>query len=171
MQSLQKPCNGVIDGSACTYCSFRTRGLSAFSSGLLNTGAAVLKFAGLNTGLYKSSIATALGMHFLIEQKKKNLAELTGLVSKLVVITDWYRNILALNHVPAGKIRVIKQGLPHSTITGPAAVIPESPLRLIFIGRISQFKGVHLLLKALEGIEPSKVELVIYGPIADSKPL
>jgi glycosyltransferase involved in cell wall biosynthesis len=164
MQSLQKPCNGVIDGSACTYCSFRTRGLSAFSSGLLNTGAAVLKFAGLNTGLYKSSIATALGMHFLIEQKKKNLAELTGLVSKLVVITDWYRNILALNHVPAGKIRVIKQGLPHSTITGPAAVIPESPLRLIFIGRISQFKGVHLLLKALEGIEPSKVELVIYGP-------
>jgi glycosyltransferase involved in cell wall biosynthesis len=164
MQSLQKACSGVIDASACTYCSFRTRGLSPFSAGLLNTGASVLKFTGLNTGLYKGSIATALGMHFLIEQKKKNLMELTHLVSKLVVITDWYRNILALNHIPADKIRVIKQGLPHSAITSSSPVIPVSPLRLIFIGRISQFKGVHLLLKALEGIEPSKVELDIYGP-------
>ncbi|MBP6688253.1 MAG: glycosyltransferase, partial [Lacibacter sp.] len=164
MQSMEKTCKGMIDPSACTYCSFRTRGLSPFTAGVLNTGAAVLKFAGLNTGLQKGAVATALGMHFLIEQKIKNLTELTQLVSKLVLITDWYRNVLTLNHVPADKMLVIKQGLPHTAEIISSPALPASPLRLIFIGRISQFKGVHLLLKALEGIDQNKVSLDIYGP-------
>lgn len=164
MKSLVQTCKGVIDPSVCTYCSYRTRGLSQITAGLLNSGASVLKFAGLNTGLYKGPVATALGMHFLIEQKMKNLTALTQLISKLVVITDWYRHVLALNHVPANKIRVIKQGLPHSAEPVSAPAIPAIPLRLIFIGRISQFKGVHLLIKALQGIESNLVELDIYGP-------
>jgi glycosyltransferase involved in cell wall biosynthesis len=39
----------------------------------------------------------------------------------------------------------------------------QKPLRLIFLGRINKFKGLHLLIAALENIDPSWVQLSIFG--------
>ncbi|MEJ8842220.1 glycosyltransferase [Lacibacter sp. H375] len=168
MESLERSCDGVIDESKCTHCSFRTKGLSPTFSRLLGTGARVLKSFRINTGSVSHSMATALSMPFLIEQKKVNLITLSKLVSKLVVITDWYKRVMVLNHVPEESIKVIKQGLPHKIEVGiPELEMPASPLRLVFIGRISQFKGVHLLLDALSGLPADKIILDIYGSSND----
>ena len=164
MYTMNEPCDGVIHPSKCTYCSLRSRGVGKVPASLLNSAAFIMKKARVDTGPLNSSIGTGLGMHFMFEQKKSQLIELSAQMEILVVLTDWYKKVLMDNGIPCSKIIVIKQGLPHPSIPQSLPFKkPDSPLRLIFIGRISQIKGLHLLLRAMKEIPGEKIQLDIYG--------
>lgn len=64
---------------------------------------------------------------------------------------------------------MIPQGLPYiAQLSHKVETVSEGkPLRLMFLGRISHFKGLHLLLKALQGLSEELVTLDIYGQPAD----
>jgi glycosyltransferase involved in cell wall biosynthesis len=67
--------------------------------------------------------------------------------------------------VKEDKISLIRQGLPFEETDNFITTTAKrnNELRLIFVGRISSFKGVHLILDALEQMNSEKIFLDIYG--------
>lgn len=169
MYKDQQLCDGVIRIKRCAECFlYVTKGNAA--ARLLTTPGMLLHKLGVNTTSLNSSAGTALGFPFIIEKLKKELQLIEKNCDKLVALTHWYREILIKNNISENKISLITQALPKES----KANLTDSPsdkkdcLRIIFIGRISRFKGVHLLIGALKEVK-GNVRLDIYGQENDSE--
>ena len=168
MYKDEKICDGIIRRSRCTICSYHAREITGIKAGLLAGAAKVLYASGINATGWNATVGTALGFPFLIDKKKQELTKIAALCNKIVVLTHWYGQILEANAVPAEKIFYCPQGLTGSVVKyiGTKAKLP---LRLAFIGRVSKYKGVHLLLKAFQQLAPDKILLDIYGPVTEDE--
>ena len=109
----------------------------------------VLNCLKIDARRWGNKLGTALGTSQIIRNLKSNLSEAFSLSTKVIVLTEWYYSILVNNKVPKQKLRLIKQGMPLIQSTKEKKTIQKSKLNLIFIGRINQEKGLHLLIDAL----------------------
>ena len=159
-------CDGIIRTHVCTACAYHARGINGVKSMLLQSASKLMYAAGINSTHLNSALGTAIGFPFVIDKKKQELLQLTELCSRVVVLTHWYKKILQANGVPAEKIQYCAQGLTGKIVTGNANKI-SLPIRLVFVGRVSKYKGLHLLLEALEGLPAHKINLAIYGPVTE----
>lgn len=164
------PCDGTIDIKRCTKCALGKLPINNFRQDLLFKLSMPLYHCKVNTGGINSPIGTGLSYPFIIEKFKKSLLEIAELCDKLVVLTDWYKEILLKNGVPVKKIHLIKQALPY--VTENVKIVKQwgkLPIKLIFIGRIHPSKGLHLLLESLEDFPVDQVTLDVYGSINDTE--
>jgi glycosyltransferase involved in cell wall biosynthesis len=162
----ERLCDGIIRVKECTACAYHARGIKGTKSLVLQAASKLLYASGMNTGNWNSSLGTALGFPFLVEQKKKDLLYQFMLMDKIVVLTRWYQQILQANGVDAGRLFYCAQGLTGDSIF-PVQRKSSLPIRLVFIGRVSKYKGLHLLLQALQQIKEEKICLDIYGPVTE----
>ncbi|MDB5280363.1 MAG: hypothetical protein JWR61_5318 [Ferruginibacter sp.] len=164
----QEPCDGIIRTFRCTACVYEARAITGIKSVALQTGAKLLYATGIDTSKLNSSLGTALGFPFVVDKKKQILTELAGLSDTIISLTRWYQHILQENGVPANKIQYLPQGLKESPVVAehtPASV----PVKLVFVGRVSKYKGVHLLIEAMQQLPPDKISLNIFGPVTEDE--
>jgi glycosyltransferase involved in cell wall biosynthesis len=97
------------------------------------------------------------------------IAECVNAADKVLPATNFLAGILVRHGVDANRLRVVPYGvdvgnLPER-IPVPHGFSEENPLRLGFIGQISEIKGIHLLLEALTLLRDKRdlVTLHIYG--------
>ena len=158
-------CNGLIDEFTCGRCYLKHKG-STWSSSPLAKISEISKKMGADFRTLNHPIGTLLGTANIIGKLKTDLIELVNVCDQIVCLTNWYREILVKNGIDPLKIRVIEQGLPFDSIkmTNSSGFLEKGrPLKLMFLGRISKFKGLHLLLDALANFPKEEVELSIYG--------
>jgi len=163
-------CDGLVHPLRCAKCSLNDSLGNKRLAQLLHF--ASLPFYGLNihTGRWNNRLGTSLSFPYLIADLKRSLERLTGVSDRMIVLTRWYEKMLRENGVPAEKLRYIGQGLPCGSLQGRRSGRRESGrIRLAFLGRIDPFKGLHLLLQALSGLEPGKIVLDIYGQVVDEE--
>jgi glycosyltransferase involved in cell wall biosynthesis len=109
-------------------------------------------------------MGTVLGTATIIRRKEEKLQELMELCDQVVSITKWYQQVLYINGVQMNKVSFIEQGLPTPfSINVEQSNQHDSPIKLMFLGRISPFKGLHLLIEALDYFSVNDVELSIFG--------
>ncbi len=157
-------CDGVINESRCSECMLSNQLPSPVLKPVL-TSANILYRLGINLSHFNSRGATALSYPFLIRRLKNELIALEENCDKLVVLANWYRDILINNGIKEKNIALIKQGLTRGE---PAREVPvkmrgAKNLKLIFVGRISHFKGVHLILDALSLLDEKGITVDVYG--------
>lgn len=167
MYKNEQYCDGTIIINKCTKCNFYVNGLGNAAASVLFPVAALFKSVGYNTTKWNSKLGTAIGYPFVIEQLRSNLHNLAGDCSKLVVLTKWYRDVLLRNNIAADKLLYIPQAVPVSHAEAHTPRAAAWPLKIMFIGRINQAKGVHLLIDAVKTLSPASVMLDIYGPDYD----
>ncbi len=159
--------DGVIDVKKYTAAIFASKPLSPIKRKLLFAvamGAYRINYDATN---WHSSFGTAIGFPFVIDRLKKNLFSIAENSDRIVVLTKWYKKILLLNGIDENKLVHIAQGLPvQERLTGNTE--PGNALRLIYIGRIIEEKGLHLLLEAVQSFSPGEITLDIYGQQAES---
>jgi len=158
-------CAGKIDELRCGSCYLKQKGLKS-SSYLISQISFNAKKLGFDFRKMNHPVGTLLGTANVIGRVKNDLTDLVDACDQLVSLTDWYSRILLLNKTPGSKITVIKQGLPLKIIENDSMLEFEnqnSPLKLLFLGRISPFKGLHLLINAIKKMPQESVELSIYG--------
>lgn len=164
----ERLCDGIIRTHRCTACAYHSRGINGAKSVALQAASKFLYGIGINSSNWNSSLGTALGFPFLIDKKKKELLQLSQLCDKIIVLTRWYQKILVANGVRADKIKYCAQGL-----TGVAVAANKRqsslPIRVVFIGRVSKYKGVHLLLEAMQQLPADKIQVDIYGPVTEDE--
>jgi glycosyltransferase involved in cell wall biosynthesis len=98
------------------------------------------------------------------------------LADRIVVNSEWSRDLLARAGIERSKIHVV--ALPYQTEGGAAAFerrYPDAftearPLRVLFIGSVAAFKGVPSLLESLERLGEAPVEIRMVGPMAATIP-
>ena len=101
----------------------------------------------------------------------RNWREECALADRIVVNSNWSREALTVEGVPAEKIAVVP--LAYSPPTGaagfqreyPAAFTAERPLRVLFLGQVNLRKGSMPLMEAMRELRHEPVEFIIAGPL------
>ena len=159
----QIPCNGVINIRKCSTCYLNSKSPSKFAE-IFSFCSLIFKQIGWDTRKWNIPIGTALGTGFIMENFQERLKDLSIHSDKFVVITHWYRNILLLNGISETKVTFIPQGLPYPvSIKKPTFFPIYNTLRLVYVGRISAFKGLHLLIDAIADLSLYDIQLDIFG--------
>lgn len=156
-------CDGTIEIEKCTTCIYHQKGIKGLKASLFTKAAMGLFNLNINTTRLNNSVGTALGFPFVINKIKSDLLRLSFFAERIVVIADWYKQVLERNKIPAEKITFIKQGLTgqkHETMTPLEVALP---IRVVYMGRITHLKGFHLLIDAILKLPSSKISLDIYG--------
>jgi glycosyltransferase involved in cell wall biosynthesis len=156
-------CVGVIHLQNCSNCYLQSTGNGKIATTLTVASTFFHKFS-INTTRWQNKVGTALGTVSIISKLKEDLKSLVLQCDYVISITEWYEKILIANGVDQSKIKVIKQGIPFDpTKSISTRKIHEGPLKLIFLGRINKFKGLHLLIEAIRNIDPLQIQLSIFG--------
>lgn len=156
-------CDGVIDLQKCSTCYLHTRGYSLAAPYLIGASS-ILHQLSVDASKWDCKIGTALGTVSIISKLKEDLKFLVSQCHYVVSLTDWYEKILLANGIDQSKIKVIEQGIPlDPTNYTSKRKIHEGPLKLIFLGRINKFKGLHILIDAIKDINPLSVQLSVFG--------
>jgi glycosyltransferase involved in cell wall biosynthesis len=161
-------CSGLMDLQKCSICYLHSSGHDKIARTLTSFSTLLHNFS-INPTYWQNKAGTALGTVSIISKLKKDLYFLVSQCDYVVCVTDWYKKILLANGVNENKIKIIKQGLPfsHQQVFSVDRILNKR-LKLVFLGRINKSKGLHLLIKALNGIDPNLVELSIFGSSDDA---
>jgi len=93
----------------------------------------------------------------------QNRKQYIHLLSYTHIIAANYRlrHLLEINGIPPKKIHII----PHGVKERNALPLPifNDKVKFYYLGRIQYSKGLHILIKAFDGIDPNKYELHIIG--------
>ena len=160
-------CDGIISVKRCTQCFYHSKKLGSLPTKILSTGALALYSSGLNLSSLNIKMGTALGFPFIVDKLKNDIVKIASSVGRIVVLTHWYKEILEKNGVPSSKLIYINQGLTSDTQISANALKIIHPLQIVFLGRISELKGVHLLIEALAKLPDDKITLDIYGQVTE----
>ncbi len=106
----------------------------------------------------------------LPEQDYEHLVRETRMAVHYLVASSFTRASLVEHGTPAEEITVIPYGvdLEHfHPSTNPVERSTTQPLRLLFVGRINQRKGIKYLLEALQLMSAQDVHLTVCGRVVD----
>lgn len=159
----ESKCDGIVKIMRCTECVYHSKKIVGYKAVLLSKLAATAYYAGLDATYLSYSVGTALGFPFVISKIKRRLVDLANYSERIIVLTQWYKKILEDNGVPSHKLVYVKQGLANKTKTVPIKQRLILPLKIVFVGRINELKGIHLLIDAFFHLPEDKITLDIYG--------
>ena len=102
-----------------------------------------------------------------LEQYHATMRTVLGGVDALVTPSDFMRRMFEAYGVPAGRVRVVANGLPTASYAGlERRRAGSGPLRIGFIGSVLPSKGVHLLMEAFRRLgDPLGLSLHIWGEV------
>ncbi len=103
--------------------------------------------------------------------KLRRKDEELALADVVFVASAFTRRTLETAPAFAGRVQVVPYGAPPAT-AAPTTDAPPPKLRLLYVGSLTQRKGLSYLLRAVESVQ-KHVELTIIGtrPVADCAPL
>ena len=163
MQNGNSLCDGKIDLRKCSICYLHAKQINSHSVHILTAISLFFNYIGFNPSKLSNKLGTALGTVSLVKQKYKTLHELIENCDRVIVLSKWYKGILKYNGVSQNKIISIHQGLPTYSSTSNNIKGISNKVKFVFVGRISSFKGLHLLIDAFMKLDKGKAELHIYG--------
>jgi glycosyltransferase involved in cell wall biosynthesis len=162
-------CDGRIIEQRCAKCFMQARGVP------IKLGAALAKVpTGVATKLSHIPGLDRIFAGKLRASKSANgLKSLVDAADCIVTVSQWMRTALLLNGVPEGKTFFIKSGVdPEIAAAACSAQRPSSgpKLRIGFLGRWNEAKGLHVLLAALERLPKAlQISLKILGMGGEDK--
>jgi len=156
-------CDGIIRKIRCSKCWLNNMGEEGWKASLITAGFTIMAALKIDTRGLKNSVGTVLAFPKIIEETKVQLHELQALSDNIIVLTKWYRKILINNGINISHLTIIEQGIPNAIVKTNFEKKESSILRLIYVGRISHFKGVDILIRSIKQFPTNKISLDIYG--------
>jgi glycosyltransferase involved in cell wall biosynthesis len=151
------PCKGIINIKTCTYCRYRNRHFPSWLSTMITS----LDLPFDLNGRYVLRNSTNLF--------KQSWIEFYDLIDVVQVHARWVTKMLLDNGVDENKIKYLKLGGPSTIVYPKNENEYNAPLKLVFVGRCTDVKGVHLLIDAVKSLSTShNVEVHFFGPYWDN---
>ena len=160
-------CNGIIDEYKCAVCMLQKKG---FAMGVPEA----ISYLGKKFKKHVSSggIGKLFNYPLYVKQHRSRLQVVNTSSNKMFVLSEWYKDLLVLNGLDKNKIIVLPAAIPADK---PLDEIkhhkpcPSGKVRLVYAGRISHIKGLHVLLAAVANLKKQNWELDIYGPVFETR--
>lgn len=158
-------CNLLLDGIRCPACAVQSKGvplLLAYFASCLSLGLKVNANRYSVNGVLRG-LRLAPKMRMLISNRRK----LWRIVDEFVVQSRWYAPILKLNGIPEEKIKLAPVCLYRQPLNKSPRVGGQQRNKKVvvgFLGRLSNAKGIDLLVKAMQEIPlEADLEVRIHG--------
>ncbi|MCU0547887.1 MAG: glycosyltransferase [Leptolyngbya sp. Prado105] len=175
MQGGHSACDGKIDIARCSTClgvskrvpTWVAEGLSALPSPIaLRVRDRLRQHPDLRFRQLGTTIATPMQ----VRAQRQQFDQLVELSDRIVVVCQWLYDAFVLNGVPESQLVLSRHGVaienrPDSS-DNLASIL--RPIRIGFLGRWQETKGVQILVEALQLIPNAPVELIIHATHADS---
>ncbi|MEE9166830.1 MAG: glycosyltransferase [Candidatus Neomarinimicrobiota bacterium] len=167
-------CDGEVIKKRCLRCVIH-QGSESKVLGMLAERVPMLVWQ-TGTSLVRNSnnklgrLGTALQMPTLLELQQQGLREMIDRIDLWHVQSRQIYEVLRKNGVPDRRLYLLRHGLENPNLQKPSngRRLPGSPLRLGYIGRLAQVKGIETLLSAFTQVpSDSPVELHIYAEPQD----
>lgn len=143
-------CDGVLYENRCMNCLLESRG---FNNSTLRNIIVDLSAIPLTKQLFP-----ALKVY---DNKSEAIELFKKIVDKVVVVSNWQNIVLLKNGFSNSKTAVCRQAVNDKHILQSKEIKNNEPLRIGFIGRIVQLKGLHTLLLLLKDVSPLKASLSV----------
>jgi glycosyltransferase involved in cell wall biosynthesis len=157
-------CDGRVDAARCADCVLQRRGAPAFARVALASLALPVRHAG---GMLPGRIGTALGMTDLIERNMRRQRAMFESIDAFVVLTDRAAEIVRANGAPRNKVAVNRLGVRNDIVVpaAPPRLAPDGVVRVGYVGRFEDVKGVVDLAEAMRRVPPDvPIRLELRGP-------
>lgn len=153
----KKPCDGKIDITRCTSCRYQSKGLPQYLANRLGA----IDFPFDKNGKFNFRATTKLFYQSWEEFYRE--------VDKVHIYSRWLEQVLLLNGVDSSKITYTEMGgHPLLELKEESPLPLDDTLRLVFVGRCTPIKGVHLLIDAVQKLPVQlDIEVHFFGPYFD----
>lgn len=145
---------------------YRQKEMGSVSSKIFYSFGSVLKFLGIDTSALGKA-GTALSIPFLVAKRKDFFLTLMKSCDAVVAISKWYFEVLDKLPVPQHKLHFVEQGIELRKSSNTQQINNIGKLNLVFVGRISHFKGVINLVETINGMKDVRLDL--YGDSGEDK--
>ena len=150
-------CDGAVDPQLCAACTLQQRGMPRAMAPLFVTSAQPLaRWSSAVPG----RMATAIRMTSIIEENVVRQRRLLDGVDFFVGLNERALSIVRANGAPASKLVLNRLGVGIEPDSRPRSGNAGRPLRVGFIGRVHETKGIDILARALLAI-PADVPIVV----------
>ena len=162
----RQACDGRIDDRRCARCWALGRGVPAPAAGLVSRLPKWKPPEWISATAFRR-IATLASARTIAATQAERLQELAGLCERIIVPSEWVRQALRANAVPAAKIVLNRQAASDSF--GAGGTSPPTPrdrkaLSIGFVGRLEIYKGVQTLIAAMAYVPPqTPIRLIVAG--------
>lgn len=164
-------CDGICRPLKCASCELQHRGLSRPLAAAV--GLAGFAFRGSALALPEGKATTSLLMTDLIYHNQRKQSELMSLLDRFVFLNRTALDMAIANGGPAGKLSLNYLGTSHENAERkpmPDLVPTGSPIRIGYVGRFTEIKGVLDLARAVRSLPRSlKFTVAMHGRVADSE--
>lgn len=170
MQNGHFACDGKIDIARCSVClgvskrvpTWAVQTLSHLPSPIALSLRHRLRHA---SDVRLRQLGTTIATPAQVHQHQQQFDQLVELSDRIVVVCQWLYDAFVRNGVPQSKLILSRHGV--ATKRQPRERSIHSPVRIGFLGRWQETKGVQILAQALQFIPNTAVELVIHATHAD----
>jgi glycosyltransferase involved in cell wall biosynthesis len=156
-------CDGKIRIHTCAKCTLQGLGVPRVGAELLGSLPPALG----KIIPYEGDYFTAWRMTCLIGIKKEVFQCLIDEADAIIAVSRWVKQVLKINGANPSKIYFLRQGIFNEQSTIEETVSQSTPLRIVYLGRITRDKGIHLILEAMKMDKALNVLLDIYGIIQE----
>lgn len=143
-------CDGVLRERTCAACTLNSRSVPRPLSNLLSIVPRRTSSWAIS-GETTSSLRTALGMRDLTALRHKAIRDFLTAVDHIFAMAPWACDVLGRNGVPREKITVLDPDISSAeAIEPPPVAEPQlGSVRLVWLGRATPTKGLHVVVEAL----------------------
>lgn len=155
-------CDGEINVARCAGCVLNSLGMPpplAAAVGMIPPA------IGRNVGKLglQGGVWTALRLSELLRIRRDSFRAMMDEVDHVIAVSDWVRDLLLRNGVPANKLSLSRQGINFDPMSSATSIVETQIVKIAFFGRLDPTKGVHVLLEAMASIPEAKIRLDVYG--------
>lgn len=150
-------CDGKMEKSKCMNCYLSTSNYNSITKYVFKTMFIL--------DLFKSRFKALQ----VFDIKLDTLSTLHKILNKLIVVSEWQKQILLLNGIHKDEILVSRQAVFSDKYLEKKDFDFTSPLKIGFVGRIVNVKGLHILLKELNNLKYSSFKLYVAAIKAENE--
>ncbi len=143
-------CDGYIERLRCMNCFLDSKG---YKNPFLKS--IITQFSKLD---FTHQLNSALSVY---DNKIDVLDQFKNDIDELVVVSNWQKEILLLNGFNSSNVSICRQAVFENSQIEKKAFKESEKVKIGFIGRVVEIKGLHLLLSAIQKAESNKFQLNI----------
>lgn len=170
MQGGNSACDGKIDMARCSACLGVSKRVPAWTSQALSYLPSSIARQACDRLRQSSEVrfrqlGTTISTPAQVRAQRQQFDQMVKLSDRIVVVCQWLYDAFVLNGVPESQLVLSRHGVSAGTVSQASSV--SKPIRIGFLGRWQETKGVQILVEALQLIPNAPVELVIHATHAD----
>lgn len=159
-------CNGLISAWKCADCLLSKRGMNTLTRTALLAGDALVSTL-IGKSSFRKQLQPLTLPGFAARWHIHKIRSVILLSDAFVSIAEWSTDLLRKNQWYAANCHTIATGLfeyEHPQLPAMPEYNGNGCMKILYMGRVVEEKGLKVLLKALLPLDPNRVELHVYGP-------